>query len=49
VVFDFDFGLLQIGVVRVRFVDLCLKGMYKNNSLRKVLKEAENVQKQFAA
>ncbi len=30
-VFDFDFGLLQIGkVVGVRFVDLCIEGKYKN-------------------
>jgi hypothetical protein len=42
VVFDFDFGLLQIGeVVGVRFVDLCLKGKYKFFLLHNVLKEAE--------
>jgi hypothetical protein len=41
-VFDFDFGLLQIGkVVGVRFVDLCIEGKYKNNPLRNVFKEAE--------
>jgi hypothetical protein len=42
VLFDFDFGLLQLGkVVRVRFVDLCFEGKYKNNPLCNVLKEAE--------
>ncbi len=42
VVFDFDFGLLQIGeVVGMRFVDFYLEGKYKNNPLRNVLKEAE--------
>jgi hypothetical protein len=42
VVFDFDFGLLQIKeVAGMRFVDLCLKGKYKNNPLRNVFKEVE--------
>jgi len=42
VVFDFGFGLLQIGkVVGVRFINLCLKGNYKNNLLRNVFKEVE--------
>jgi hypothetical protein len=42
VVFYFDFGLLQIGeVLGVKFVNLCLKGKYKNNPLCNVFKEAE--------
>jgi hypothetical protein len=43
VVFNFDFGLLQIGeVVGVSFINLCLEGKYKKkNLMRNVFRKTE--------